>query len=118
MRRLKCSLSTEQTLSGTTLSTLRVHLRTRTDKQPWVFISERGAPLTRQGLYYLIGAMAKRAGMDHTHLHMLRHGCGFALANKGRDTRLIQDNLGHKDIKNTVIYTRIAAKRFEGLWDD
>lgn len=118
VRRLKGSLSTEQPLSGTTLRTLRAHLRARTDKQPWVFISERGAPLTRQGLYSLIGAMAKRVGMDHTHPHMLRHGCGFALANKGRDTRLIQDYLGHKDIKNTVIYTRTAAKRFEGLWED
>lgn len=49
--------------------------------------------------------------------HMLRHGCGFALADMGHDTRLIQDYLGHKDIKNTVIYTRTAARRFESIWD-
>lgn len=83
-----------------------------------MFISERGASPTRQGLHYLIGTIAKRAGLDHIHPHMLRHGCGFALANKGRDTRLIQDYLGHKDIKDTVIYTRTAAKQFEGLWED
>ena len=100
------------------MRTLRAHFRVRTDKHPWVFISERGAPLTRQGLHYLIGAIAKRAGLAHVHPHMLRHGCGFALANKGRDTRLIQDYLGHKDIKNTVRYTQTSAKRFEGLWED
>ncbi len=48
---------------------------------------------------------------------MLRHGTGYAVANKGKDTRLIQDYLGHVDIKNTVIYTETNAARFEGLWD-
>jgi site-specific recombinase XerD len=48
---------------------------------------------------------------------MLRHSTGFALANKGRDTRLIQDLLGHCNITHTQIYTRTAAVRFEGLWD-
>jgi len=42
--------------------------------------------------------------------------CGFFLANKGYDTRLIQDYLGHRNINHTVQYTRVAAKRFEGLW--
>jgi type 1 fimbriae regulatory protein FimB len=47
---------------------------------------------------------------------MLRHSCGFALANKGCDTRLIQDYLGHRNIRHTQLYTRTAAVRFEGLW--
>jgi type 1 fimbriae regulatory protein FimB len=47
---------------------------------------------------------------------MLRHSCGFALANRGYDLRLIQDYLGHRDPKHTAHYTRIAAKRFGGLW--
>lgn len=118
VKRLKGSLSTEHPLAGATLRALKAYLRTRTDKQPWLFISERGAPMTRQGLYYLIGAIAKRAGLSHVHPHMLRHGCGYALANQGRDTRLIQAYLGHRDIQNTVIYTEIAAKRFEGLWEE
>ena len=62
-------------------------------------------------------AIAARAGLHAIHPHMLRHGCGYALANRGRDTRLIQDYLGHVDIRNTVIYTRTAARRFEGLWE-
>ncbi len=48
-------------------------------------------------------------------LHMLRHSCGYALANKGYDTRLIQDYLGHKNIQHTGRYTRTASRRFEGL---
>lgn len=48
--------------------------------------------------------------------HMLRHACGYALANKGHDLRTIQDYLGHWDPKHTAIYTRTAAKRFENLW--
>jgi type 1 fimbriae regulatory protein FimB len=38
-------------------------------------------------------------------LHMLRHVCGFALADQGADTRLIQDYLGHRNIQHTVVYT-------------
>jgi type 1 fimbriae regulatory protein FimB len=42
------------------------------------------------------------------HPHMLRHACGFSLAEQGIDTRLIQDYLEHKDTKNTVIYTETS----------
>lgn len=117
VKRLKGSLSTEHPISGEAVRALRAYLRTRDDKLPWVFVTERGEPFTRQGLHYLIGSIAQRAGLHHVHPHMLRHGCGFALANRGRDTRLIQDYLGHQDIRNTVIYTRTAARRFEGLWE-
>lgn len=114
--RLKGSRSNEHPLSGSTLRALRAYLRSRTDALPWLIVNERGTPFTRQGLYYLVRAIGTRAGIA-VHPHMLRHGCGYALANKGRDTRLIQDYLGHVDIKNTVIYTETAAARFEGLWD-
>jgi len=50
------------------------------------------------------------------HPHMLRHACGFALADQGADTRLIQDYLGHRDIRHTVIYTATNPARFERLW--
>ena len=46
----------------------------------------------------------------------IRHSCGYYLANRGFDTRLIQDYLGHRNIAHTVRYTRTAATRFEGLW--
>jgi type 1 fimbriae regulatory protein FimB len=65
---------------------------------------------------YLVAKAAGRAGLPPVHPHMLRHSCGFALANRGYDLRLIQDHLGHRDPKHTVHYTRVAAGRFEGLW--
>jgi site-specific recombinase XerD len=50
------------------------------------------------------------------HPHMLRHACGYSLANRGADTRLIQDYLGHKNIRHTVRYTKLAPGRFTGLF--
>ena len=65
---------------------------------------------------YIIATTAERAGLAKVHPHMLRHSCGFSLANRGYDLRLIQDYLGHRDPKHTAHYTRVAAKRFDGLW--
>jgi site-specific recombinase XerD len=47
---------------------------------------------------------------------MLRHSCGYYLADKGTDLRTMQDYLGHRDPKHTAHYTRVAGHRFEGLW--
>jgi type 1 fimbriae regulatory protein FimB len=116
VRRLKNGLSVEQPIAGDELRALRRYLATRKDALPWLFLSERGQPLTRQSVNYLITAAAIRAGVAPVHPHMLRHSCGFALADKGHDLRLIQDYLGHRDPKHTVHYTRIAGSRFEGIW--
>ena len=47
------------------------------------------------------------------HPHMLRHACGFKLANDGHDTRALQHYLGHKNIQHTVRYTDMAPERFK-----
>ena len=121
VRRVKGSLSTSQPLEGDEIRALRAWLRQRGNapccNSPLVFLSERG-PMTRQAFNHICAEVGKRAGLgDKVHPHMLRHSCGFALANKGCDTRLIQDYLGHRNIIHTQIYTRTAAVRFEGLWD-
>ena len=116
VRRLKNGLSVEQPIAGDELRAIERYLATRSDALPWLFISERGQPLTRQSVNYLIAAAAARAGLPPVHPHMLRHSCGFYLANRGYDLRLIQDYLGHRDPKHTVRYTRVAGGRFEGLW--
>jgi type 1 fimbriae regulatory protein FimB len=118
--RKKGSLSTQHPLDGDELRALRAWFRVRerhpSRHLPYVFLSERG-PCTRQMFNYLVAAIGQRAGLlMHVHPHMLRHSCGYALANKGRDTRLIQDYLGHKNVQHTVRYTRTAAVRFDGLW--
>lgn len=120
VKRKKGSLSTNQPIEGDELRAIRAWLRERVEKglehSPYLFLSERGA-FTRQGINYLVKEAGKRAGLSfHVRPHMIRHSTGFYLSNKGYDTRLIQDYLGHKNIAHTVKYTRTAAKRFEGLW--
>lgn len=57
----------------------------------WLFLSRKGNPLSRQQFYQIISASGDQAGLPlEIHPHMLRHSCGFALANMGIDTRLIQ----------------------------
>lgn len=84
----------------------------------WLFLSRKGNPLSRQQFYQIISASGDQAGLPlEIHPHMLRHSCGFALANMGIDTRLIQDYLGHRNIRHTVWYTASNAGRFYGIWD-
>jgi integrase len=120
VRRQKGSLSTQQPIPGDELRALRAWLRERAQhrnaRSPYLFLSERG-PMTRQAVNYLVREAGTRAGLRfRVYPHMLRHSTGYYLANKGCDTRLIQDYLGHKNIAHTVRYTRTAAVRFEGLW--
>jgi type 1 fimbriae regulatory protein FimB len=120
VRRKKGSLSTHQPLEGDEIRALRAWLRERDLRQDarssYLFLSERG-PMTRQAVNYLVKEIGRRAKLRfHVHPHMLRHSTGYYLANRGYDTRLIQDYLGHKNIAHTVKYTRTAAIRFEGLW--
>jgi type 1 fimbriae regulatory protein FimE len=83
-----------------------------------LFISRRGTPLSRQQAYRIIRSAGEDAGtVTHTHPHMLRHACGYELAERGADTRLIQDYLGHRNIRHTVRYTASNAARFAGIWE-
>jgi type 1 fimbriae regulatory protein FimB/type 1 fimbriae regulatory protein FimE len=89
----------------------------RTARTPFIFVSERGTPFTVSGLQKLVeraGVAAKMAFKVHP--HMLRHATGFALANKGTDTRTLQGYLGHRSIQSTVRYTELAPGRFKNLW--
>ena len=116
VRRLKNGLAVEHPIVGDELRAIKRHIGNRTDVLPWLFLSERKQPLTRQSVNYLIATAAERAELLPVHPHMLRHSCGFYLANRGYDLRLIQDYLGHRDPKHTAHYTRVAGSRFEGLW--
>jgi site-specific recombinase XerD len=73
---------------------------------PFVFVSERGSPFTTAGFARMIERTAAGAGLElKAHPHMLRHACGYALANKGHDTRAIQGWLGHRSITSTGFYS-------------
>jgi type 1 fimbriae regulatory protein FimB/type 1 fimbriae regulatory protein FimE len=91
----------------------------RETKSPFVFVSERGSPMTRNNFQRMIYKAALKAGLEiKAHPHMLRHACGFALANKSTDTRTLQAFLGHRNIQHTVRYTELAPNRFRDLWKD
>jgi len=69
------------------------------------------------GFRRMITRLGKTAKMPFSvHPHMLRHACGFKLANDGHDTRTLQHYLGHKNIQHTVRYTELAPDRFKNFW--
>jgi integrase len=121
IKRLKGSNDFTHPITGDELRLIRRYLRIRTGKKylksPWLFLSERGNQLSRFTVIKMLEVCCKKAGLRKITPHMLRHGCGYYLANKGFDLRVIQDYLGHKNVQNTVIYTRLSGKQFEGMWE-
>jgi type 1 fimbriae regulatory protein FimB len=120
VRRLKGGLSTTQPLRGEELRAIKAWLTERQKLKPpcpAFFVSEQLKPLHRSTVNYAIKNYGELAGLPVVvHPHMLRHACGFALADQGADTRLIQDYLGHRNIQHTVRYTATNPARFERLW--
>jgi len=116
VERLKGSLSVEHPIAGDELRAFQRYLATREDNLPWLFISERQAQLTRQAVNYIVRLAGEKAKLGRVWPQMLRHSCGYYLADRGTDLRTMQDYLGHRDPKHTAHYTRVAGHRFEGLW--
>ncbi len=118
--RLKQGLSTTHPLRGDEIRLIKAWLKARAAMAPpgeVFFVSERRAPLNRRTVWAAVRHYGKLAGLPlPAHPHMLRHACGFALADQGADTRLIQDYLGHRNIQHTVRYTAANPARFEKLW--
>jgi type 1 fimbriae regulatory protein FimB/type 1 fimbriae regulatory protein FimE len=116
--RIKNGSPATHPLTGRELRALR-RLQRESASSPFVFVSERGAPFSVSGFRRLIERAAEAAKLEiKAHPHMLRHACGYALANAGTDTRTLQAYLGHRNISNTVRYTELAPGRFRGLWKD
>ena len=117
VRRVKRGTPSTHTILGDELRALRRHQREQEPKSSFVFTSERGAPFSTAGF----ARMVERAGREaklafKVHPHMLRHACGYALANKGHDTRALQAYLGHRNIQHTVRYTELSPTRFKDFW--
>jgi integrase len=117
VRRAKQGTPSTHPVLGDELRALRRLQREQEPKSPFVFTSERGAPFTSAGF----ARMIERAGVEakfgfKPHPHMLRHACGYALANRGHDTRALQAYLGHKNIQHTVRYTELSPTRFKNFW--
>ncbi|EBW8699056.1 tyrosine-type recombinase/integrase, partial [Salmonella enterica] len=122
IRRLKNGFSTCHPLLPDEYNVLKSWLRARKYLEKgadgdWLFLSLRRHPLSRQQFFYILREAGRLAELTIApHPHMLRHACGYALADKGIDTRLIQDYLGHRNIQHTVRYTASNAGRFHGIW--
>lgn len=117
--RIKGSADSVHPLSGRELRALRRFKREQEPPSPFIFTSERGSPFTTAGFRKMVARLGVAAEFDFpVHPHMLRHACGFKLANDGVDTRSLQAYLGHKNIQHTVRYTELAPTRFKDFWRD
>jgi type 1 fimbriae regulatory protein FimB/type 1 fimbriae regulatory protein FimE len=117
--RLKHGLPSTHPLQGDELRALRA-LHRAGSGEGFVFMSERGAPLTPATVRKIVARAGDLAGLSAlglpVHPHMLRHACGYTLTNKGQDIRAIQAYLGHKNITHTVRYTALSPERFKDFW--
>ena len=94
-------------------------LRPLQGKSPYVFTTEAGTPVTTAWFLRIVQRTGRAAELPFSvHPHMLRHATGFDLANRGTDTRTLQDYLGHRNIQHTVRYTELVPHRFKDLWSD
>jgi type 1 fimbriae regulatory protein FimB/type 1 fimbriae regulatory protein FimE len=116
--RLKNGVPSTHPLRGPELRALR-RLRREQGASPYVLTTERGSVMTDSSVRKIMARAGEQAQLGFpVHPHMLRHACGFKLANEGHDTRAIQHYLGHRNIHHTVRYTELAADRFKQFWKD
>jgi integrase/recombinase XerD len=87
--------------------------------EPHLFVNQRGAGLTRQGLYKIVQRHARAAGLaGRMSPHTLRHTFATHLLAGGCDLRSLQEMLGHADIATTQIYTHLTADRLKDVYFD
>jgi site-specific recombinase XerD len=88
-----------------------------TKRSAYVFQNERGQPFGRMGIARMVERAGESAALGFPCSRpFARHACGYALANKGMDTRRLQHYLGHASITNTVRYTAMSAEPFRDIW--
>ena len=118
VRRVKNGTPSVHPLGGSEIRALRRLLREEPQSR-YVFNTERHAPMTTAGFRKMLARTGESAEFPFpVHPHMLRHACGYKLANDGQDTRAVQHYLGHKNIQHTVRYTELSPERFKSFWED
>ena len=117
VRRVKQGTPSTHPILGDELRALRRLKREQELKSAFVFTSEQKEPFTTAGFARMVERAGRKAKLAFkAHPHMLRHACGYALANKGHDTRALQAYLGHRNIQHTVRYTELTPTRFKDFW--
>jgi integrase len=118
VRRIKNGTPSVHPIGGGEIRALRRLKREQLESR-YVFVTERLGPMTTAGFRKLVTRISEEAKFPFpVHPHMLRHACGFKLANDGQDTRALQHYLGHKNIQHTVRYTELSPERFKSFWED
>jgi integrase len=118
VRRVKNGVPSVHPLKGDEMRALR-KLKRDAGNAEYVFVSERGSPFSTAGYAKMVARAAEDAGFKFgVHPHMLRHACGYKLANDGHDTRSLQAYIGHRNIQHTTRYTEMSATRFRDFWRD
>ena len=119
INRLKHGVPSTHPISAKESRALHTLKRQNASNSPFVFVSERGGPLSRRTVHDIVKFAGEKAELDFpAHPHQLRHACGYYLALNGQDTRAIQAYLGHRSIEHTVRYTALAPDRFKNFWQD
>ena len=117
MRRLKNGTPSTHPLTGRELRELRRHQR-ESPQSPFVFVSERGAPLSRLGFAQCSSGLRQRPNSRSRRMRTCCATPAGSLAKAGVDTRALQAYLGHRNIQHTVRYTELAPDRFKDFWRD
>lgn len=118
VRRLKQGIPSVHPLHAPELRALR-RLQRESEPSPYLFVTERGSPMTTAGFRKLLSRVSDASALDFpVHPHMLRHSCGYKLVNEGHSVRAIQHYLGHRNIQHTVRYTALSPHCFMDFWHD
>ena len=120
VNRIKNSDSSVQPLRDREIVLLRRLFKERKGDQQFLFMTRFGTKFNNALFNKLMFKLGVDAGLliPKIHPHMLRHSTGYKLANEGFDLRIIQDYLGHKNINNTVLYTKLSEKKFDSVFRD
>jgi type 1 fimbriae regulatory protein FimB/type 1 fimbriae regulatory protein FimE len=111
VRRVKNGMPRVHPMGGGEIRDLR-RLKREEIEGRHVFLTERRAPISTAGFRKMVARVGKAGKFPFpVHPHMLRHACGYKLANDGQDTRAVQPYLGHKNIQHTVRYTELSPER-------
>ena len=115
VHRAKGSIDSTHPFSGGELRELRALQRTQEPGCRFIFMNERRAPMTVAGFCKMLSAVGAACGQPHVHPHMLRHSCGFYMADHSQHVRVMQDWLGHANanVQITVRYTALAPGRLD-----
>jgi site-specific recombinase XerD len=112
VHRIKGSLSGEHLMGEDEISALRSHMKSRKTESDLIFASNRGQPISRKTIDYLMKKYAGQAGLpeDKRHFHCLKHSIATHLVETGADVFFIREWIGHKNIQNTLAYSQMTNR--------